>query len=78
MHLLSSEVITSGVDLPELPDGYRLSTVIRAFIEFFFTPAEVELYSPWINLITVLGTLFVVAVFIVLIFSPFMGKRGKK
>ncbi len=78
MFLLSSEVISSGVDVPALPDGYRLSTVIRAFIEFFFTPAEIELYSPWINLITVLGTLFVVAVFILLIFSPFISKRGKR
>lgn len=74
----TAPIIYSGVDVPELPDGYRLSTVIRSFVEFFFTPAEIELYSPWINLLTVLGTLFVVAVFIRLLFSPLFSKRSKR
>lgn len=73
----TAPIIYSGVDVPELPDGYRLSTVVRSFIEFFFTPAEVELYSPWINLLTVLGTLFVVAAFIFLLFSPLFKVRKR-
>lgn len=55
---------TAVADAAQLEDGLRLSSVIRSFIEWFFTPAEVELYSPWIDFVVVAGTLFLVFKFL--------------
>ena len=71
MYLLNATTTT------ELADELRLSSVIRSFLEWFFTPAEVELYAPWLDLLTVLGTLAVAAWFLVLLFSPLFGVRRK-
>lgn len=60
-----------------MEDQYRLSAVIRYLVEWFFTTEEVVLYEPWINLLTVLGTLFVAAVLLRLMFGPFFGRRRK-
>ena len=60
-----------------MQDSMRLSAVIRYFFEWFFTAAEVEQYSQWIDLLTVLGTLFVAACFCRLLFAPFYNRRRK-
>lgn len=60
-----------------MQDSMRLSAVIRYFFEWFFTEAEVEQYAQWIDLLTVLGTLFVAASFCRLLFGPFFGRRRK-
>lgn len=62
----------------QLADEMRLSSVIRAFFEFFFTPAECELYAPWLDLITVIGTLFLVGCFFRLFFGPLFKRRNNK
>ena len=58
-----------------MQDSMRLSAVIRYFFEWFFTEAEVELYAQWIDLLTVLGTLFVAAAFCRLLFGGFYRRK---
>ena len=75
MYLLNS----TAAGAAELSDELRLSSVIRSFFEWFFTPSEVELYAPWLDLLTVIGTLGLAAWFLVLLFSPlFCGRRRAK
>ncbi len=71
-------MLNSQISEVALSDELRLSSVIRAFVEFFFTPAEVEQYAPWIDLMTILGTLFLVALFLRLLFSPLFPRRSKR
>lgn len=68
----------NAADAAQLEDRLRLSSVIRSLIEWFFTPAEVELYAPWIDLIVVFGTLFMAAGFLLLLFGPLFGLRGRR
>ena len=66
------------LDATTLSDQYTLSAVIRAFLEFFFTSAERELYAPWIDLATVLATFFLVFAFIRWLFGPWFSRRSAK
>lgn len=72
-------LLESNITDVAVPGGARLSTVVRSFFEWFFTAEEVTAYAPWFDLITIIGTLFLVALFFRLLFSPlFPRKNGKR